>query len=81
MINKAYLEITNVCNHVGIKDVTMKGLAASGMCHYLKEGMKNTGLDLRSFLKTELGEKIMDKYGYLSEYRVDNVAHRYGQLI
>lgn len=76
-----YRKVKTICDYIGINGVTMKGLAASGMCHYLKEGMKETGLDLKEFLRTEFGEKIMDKYGYYSEFRVDNVAHRYSQLI
>ena len=76
-----YRRIMNLRTHVGISGLTMKNIATSGMCHYLIEGMDQTGLDLKAFLRTEMGEKLMDKYNYFSEHRVDNVTHRYKQLV
>lgn len=76
-----YRKIMTLRDHVGIKVLTMKNIAISGMCYYLREGMDETGLDLKSFLRTDKGEKLMDKYNYFSEYRVDNVTHRYKQLV
>jgi hypothetical protein len=76
-----YRKIQNFRSHVGIDGLTMKNISISGMCHYLREGMEETGLDLKAFLRTEMGEKLMDKYGYTSEFRVDNVTHRYLQLV
>jgi hypothetical protein len=76
-----YRKIMNLRDHVGISGLTMKNIAISGMCHYLREGMDQTGLDLKAFLRTEMGEKLMDKYNYFSEHRVDNVTHRYKQLV
>jgi hypothetical protein len=76
-----YRKIMNLRKHVDIPGLTMKNITISGMCHYLKEGMDETGLDLKSFLRTEMGEKLMDKYGYVSEFRADNVAHRYAPLL
>jgi hypothetical protein len=76
-----YRKIMNIRKHVGIDGLTMKNISISGMCHYLREGMEQTGLDLKSFLRTEMGEKLMNKYGYYSEHRIDNVAHRYSQLV
>ncbi len=76
-----YRKIQNARQHVGINNLTMKNLATAGLIHYLREGMSNTGLELKPFLLTEYGEKIMDKYGYNSAYRVDNVINRYGKLI
>ena len=76
-----YRKIMTLRKHVGISELTMKNITTSGMCHYLREGMKQTGLDLKAFLRTEMGEKLMDKYNYFSEHRVDNVTHRYKQLV
>ena len=76
-----YRRIQNFRKHVGIKEMTMKNISTSGMCFYLRQGMSETGLGLREFLATEDGAKLMDKYNYNSEYRIDNVAHRYAQLI
>lgn len=76
-----YRRIMNLRTHVGISGLTMKNITTSGMCHYLREGMNQTGLDLKAFLRTEMGEKLMDKYNYFSEHRVDNVTHRYKQLV
>lgn len=76
-----YRKIMAIRKHVGISELTMKNITTSGMCHYLREGMEQTGLDLKAFLRTEMGEKLMDKYNYFSEHRVDNVTHRYKQLV
>lgn len=76
-----YRKIQNARKHVGINSLTMKNLAAAGLVHYLRQGMDQTGLELKPFLLTEMGEKIMDKYGYDSAFRVDNVINRYGQMI
>ena len=76
-----YRRIMSLRTHVGISDLTMKNITTSGMCHYLRKGMDQTGLDLKAFLRTEMGEKLMDKYNYFSEHRVDNVTHRYKQLV
>lgn len=76
-----YRKIQNFRKYVGISGLTMKNIAISGMCAYLRAGMEETGLDLKAFLSTEAGEKLMDKYGYHSEFRKDNVAHRYAHLI
>lgn len=76
-----YRKVQNFRKHVGISGLTMKNISISGMAHHLRENMEQTGLDLKAFLSTEMGEKLMDQYGYYSEFRRDNVAHRYGQLI
>lgn len=76
-----YRKIQLAREHVGIKELTMKTIAASGFLYGLKQGMAQTELELKPFLKTELGERLMDRYGYNSEFRVDNVVHRYRQYI
>lgn len=76
-----YRKVQNYRKHVGIPSLTMKNISTSGMCHYLKKGMRETNLDLRSFLTTEIGSNLMDKYGYNSAYRVDNVTLYYKDLV
>ena len=76
-----YRKVQNFRNHVGIKELTMKNISNSGLVHYLKEGIKQTGLGLKEFLLTEEGNKIMDKYGYTSEFRADNIYYRYADLV
>ena len=76
-----YRKIQVARDHVGIKELTMKTLAASGFMYKVKNGMEQTGLDLKQFLKTQMGERLMDRYGYHSDFRVDNVFHRYSQYV
>ena len=76
-----YRKIQNIRRHVGMDNLTMKNLAVSGLIYYLRNGVSLTGLDLKSFLLTENGNKIMDKYGYNSSFRIDNIINRYGKLI
>ncbi len=66
---------------VGIDGLTMKNLQTAGMTHYLKQGMERTGLGLKEFLLTKDGEKLMDKYNYCSDHRVDNLISRYKQFV
>ena len=76
-----YRKVQNARKHVGIDGLTMKNLATAGLIYYLRKGMNQTGLELKPFLLTEMGEKLMDKYGYDSAFRVDNVINRYGHII
>lgn len=76
-----YRRIMNFRDHLGIQGLTMKNISTSGMAHYLRLGMAETGLELKEFLKTNEGQKLMDKYNYFSEFRTDNVIHKYKQLI
>lgn len=76
-----YRKVQNYRKHVGIPSLTMKNISTSGMCYYLKKGMRETNLDLRTFLTTETGSNLMDKYGYNSAYRVDNVTLYYKDLV
>lgn len=76
-----YRKVQNFRKHVGIDGLTMKNLQTAGMTFYLKHGMENTGLGLKDFLLTEAGEKLMDRYNYFSDHRVDNVIARYKQFV
>lgn len=76
-----YRKVQNFRNHVGIPGLTMKNIESSGLLYYLKEGMKETQLGLKEFLLTEMGNKVMNKYGFTSEFRVDNIYYRYSELV
>lgn len=76
-----YRKIQNARKHVGINGLTMKNLAVAGLVYYLRQGMDQTGLELKPFLLTQAGEKLMDKYGYNSAFRVDNIINRYGHIV
>ena len=76
-----YRKIMVIRDYVGIKELTMKGIAAAGFLHYLKSNLNESDLSLKEFLRTEKGEKLMDRYGYESNYRIDNIIHRYGKLV
>lgn len=76
-----YRKVQNFRKHVGIEEMTMKNISTSGMTYYLRKGMSETGLGLKEFLMTEDGAKLMNKYNYNSEFRVDNITHRYAQLV
>ena len=76
-----YRRIMNCRKFVGIDGLTMKNLQTAGMVHYLKLGLANTNLSLKEFLLTENGQKLMDKYNYCSDHRVDNVIARYKQFV
>ena len=76
-----YRKIRNCRNHVGIPGLTMKNIQTSGMYYYLCQGIQETGLDLKSFLKSYDGEQLMDKYGFKAKNRVDNVFHHFQDYI
>ena len=76
-----YRKVQNFRNHVGIPGLTMKNIHISGMYHYLCQGMQETGLELRNFLKSEDGKNLADKYGFHSESYVDNLSHRFKDFV
>ena len=76
-----YRKIQNFRDHVGIPGLTMKNIHISGMYHYLIKGMQETGLDLKSFLKSEDGQELAFKYGFHSESYVDNLTHRFKDFV
>jgi hypothetical protein len=76
-----YRKIMVIRDYVGIKELTMKGIAAAGFLHNLRENLNETGFTLKEFLQTEKGEQLMDRYGYDSDYRVDNLVHRFKNLV
>ena len=76
-----YRKIQNFKDHVGIPRLTMKNIHISGMYHYLCQGMQETGLDLKSFLRSEDGKDLAKKYGFHSESYVDNLTHRFKDFV
>lgn len=76
-----YRKVQNFREHVGIPGLTMKNIHISGMYHYLCQGMQETGLDLKSFLRSEDGKMLAEKYGFRSESYVDNLAHRFKDFV
>ena len=76
-----YRKVQNFRDHVGIPGLTMKNIHISGMYHYLCQAMQDTGLDLKSFLKSEDGKRLADKYGFHSESYVDNLTHRFKDFV
>lgn len=76
-----YRKIQNFRDHVGIPGLTMKNIHISGMYHYLIKGMQETGLELKSFLKSEDGEKLAAKYGFNSDSYIDNLTHRFKDFV
>ena len=76
-----YRKVQNFRDHVGIPGLTMKNIHISGMYHYLCQGMQETGLDLKSFLRSDDGKRLAIKYGFDSEFYVDNLAHRFRDFV
>lgn len=76
-----YRKVQNFRDHVGIPGLTMKNIHISGMYHYLCQGMQETGLDLKSFLRSEDGKNLAAKYGFHSESYVDNLTHRFKDFV
>ena len=76
-----YRKIQNFREHVGISGLTMKNIHISGMYYYLLQGMQETGLDLKNFLRSEDGKELAIKYGFNSEFYVDNLTHRFKEFV
>lgn len=75
-----YRRIQLFRNYLDIPELTMKGISASGLLFYVHAGMNDSGLDLRSFLKTKDGEKIAKRYGF-GDYWVENITAKYKEYL
>lgn len=75
-----YRKIQIFREYLDIPGLTMKNLQASGLWHYLQIGLKETGLNIREFLKTKDGEMLAKKYGF-GDYWVDNIVTKYNQYL
>ena len=76
-----YRKVQKYREHVGMPWLTMKIIQNSGFAHYLKLGMDKTGLGIKEFLKTDHGTELMSRYGYNSQFAVDNVVHKYKDYV
>ena len=78
-----YRKVQNFREHVGIPGLTMKNIHISGMYYYLRQGMQETDLDLKSFLRSEDGANLAKKYGFHTESDsyVDNLTHRFKDFV
>ena len=76
-----YRRIQLFRNYLGIPGLTMKNIASSGLWYCLNCGMKETKLDLRSFLRTDAGKQIAVRYGFSKDYYVENVYAKYEQYL
>lgn len=76
-----YRKVQIFRDHVGMPWLTMKIIQNSGFAHYLKIGMDKTGLGIKDFLKTGNGKELMVRYGYTSQFAVDNVVHKYKDYV
>lgn len=76
-----YRKIQIFRDHVGMPWLTMKIISNSGFAHYLQQGMEETGLDIREFLKTDAGKELAYRYGYTSQHAIDNLTQKYRDYI
>lgn len=76
-----YRKIKIYRDYVGMPWLTMKIISNSGFAHYLQQGMEETGLDIREFLKTDNGKELANRYGYTSQYAIDNLTQKYKDYI
>ena len=76
-----YRKVQKYREHVGMPWLTMKIIQNSGFAHYLKLGMEKSGLSIKDFLKTKEGNELMSRYGYQSQFAVDNVVHKYKDYV
>ena len=74
-----YRKIQIYRDYLGIPGLTMKNISASGLWYYLNCGMKETDLDLRSFLRTKQGKKLAATYGFSEDYYLENICAKYEQ--
>ena len=76
-----YRKVQIFRDHVGMPWLTMKIIGNSGFAHYLQQGMEETGLDIKAFLKTHKGKELAHRYGYTSQHAIDNLTHKYKNYV
>ena len=76
-----YRKVQKYREHVGMPWLTMKIIQNSGFTHYLKLGLDKSGLAIKDYLKTEEGKELMLRYGYESQYAIDNIIHKYKDYV
>lgn len=76
-----YRKVQIFRDYVGMPWLTMKIIGNSGFFSYLSAGMEQTGLGMKEYLKTESGKELAYRYGYYSQYSIDNLVHKYKDYI
>ena len=76
-----YRKIQIFRDYLDIPSLTMKNIATAGLWYYLSAGMEETGLDLRSFLRTQAGEDIAIRYGFSKDYYLETICAKYEQYL
>lgn len=76
-----YRKIMIIRDYVGIPNMSMKTLQGSGMLYYIKQGMAQWNMNLKEFLNTETGQKIMEQYGFESENRMNIVYDKFIEYV
>ena len=72
-----YRKIQIFRDYLDIPGLTMKAIQSAGLWNNLSQGMQESGMDLRSFLRTEKGKEIALRYGFSEDYYVDNICAKY----
>lgn len=76
-----YRKIMIIRDYVGLPNMSMKTLQGSGMLYYIKQGMAQWNMNLKEFLNTETGQKIMEQYGFESENRMNIVYDKFIEYV
>lgn len=72
-----YRKIQNYRNQLGMPELTMKNIQASGLLDKLLKGMKKNNYSMREFLSTVKGKEIAMQYGYKESYYIDVICDKF----
>jgi hypothetical protein len=67
-----------ISKDLGIR-LTASGLQASGLLHYIRLGMEETGLSFREFIRTERAKWLAQRYDIRSELYAQIIQDKLGQ--
>lgn len=67
-----------ITKDLGIR-LKASGLQASGLLHYIRLGMEETGLSFREFVKTERAQKLAQRYDIKSDLYSQIIQDKLGQ--
>lgn len=70
--------LTIIRNYVGVP-MTSGTLQNSGLLHYLREGVRRTGLTFREYAYSEEGKQLAMRYDILSEYASITLIEKFKQ--
>lgn len=74
-----YRKVQNYRRQLGLPMLTMKNIQASGLLHFINEGMRENNCSMREFLATEKGRQLAMQYGYKPNYYVDVIADKFSE--